>query len=117
MDTIRQRLFAEIQRQFNEAYPYLCIQWVKRAGVVVVSGSDTTGRQQAADLLIRVIGMSDDMTVADLEVALEQWFGYPIQVLRRAGNSWMETRMTRNWTLYQQNQIGYETGTFCQRQP
>lgn len=106
VDAPRQRLFAEVQRQFNDAYPYLAIQWIKKSGGGVVNWADGSERQQAAAVLIRDIGVRDEMIVADLEAALEQWFGHPVQVLRKVGNSWMETRMTRNWTLYQQNEQG-----------
>jgi hypothetical protein len=106
VDAPRQRLFMEVQRQFNENYPFLSIQWVKRTGGIVINRAEGRETQQAASLLARDIGLSDDMRVADLEAALEQWFGYPVQVLRRAGNSWMETGMTRNWTLLQQNEQG-----------
>jgi hypothetical protein len=46
------------------------------------------------------------MTVSELESLLLQLFGLPVQVYRKSGNFWMETRMTRDWTLKQQNEHG-----------
>lgn len=102
--TDRERLFQEVRHRFSELYPFLTIEAVRKTPIDRASPAQKEARQ-ARDLL-HDIGLSDDMNVADLEIALEQWFGHPIQVLRKNGHSWMETRLTRAWTIQQQNEQG-----------
>ncbi|HLI93920.1 MAG TPA: hypothetical protein VKU83_09930, partial [Puia sp.] len=57
------------------------------------------------------IGISDSMTVQDLEQAMAAYFNAPVLVCRKSGRNWIETRMTRRWTLKQQNDLGRDLST------
>ncbi|MEI9910895.1 MAG: hypothetical protein WDO71_15215 [Bacteroidota bacterium] len=48
------------------------------------------------------------MTVGQLEDIFQKQFGLQVQVSRRSGTLWLETTMTDNWTLKQQNDHGRE---------
>lgn len=48
------------------------------------------------------------MTVKELENKCEEQFGILVQVYRKSGNVWLETSMTDNWTIKQQNDQGSE---------
>lgn len=45
------------------------------------------------------------MKVSELEALLSK-VGLPAQVFRRSGNVWIETSLTNDWTLAQQNYEG-----------
>jgi len=51
------------------------------------------------------------MTVAELEKMITEKYGMNVQVVRRSGNIWLETTMTDDWTLQQQNDHGREITT------
>ena len=45
------------------------------------------------------------------EKIFKDQFSLAVQVFRRSGNLWLETTMTDNWTLRQQNEHGREIST------
>jgi len=121
----RQRLIKGVQSAFTERYPYLRINMLKDKAGHLAQGSTGHGqpgtmqeameqmgeeeiRQDARRLLWERFGLSDDSMVGELEVLLEYEFGRPVQILRKSGNLWLETRMTRHWTLRQQNDHGHD---------
>lgn len=91
----------DIQKEFNEIYPFLKIEIVdkKQPVVKVVSGSGFPGSCHHVDI-------SACRTVAQLEEDFRDHLDLPIQVFRRAGNLWIETSLTHDWTLDQQNREG-----------
>lgn len=104
----RQRLLKEVQEEFIMTYPFLKIEFFKKEATSPeekISGEEMA-RMGAKGFLRDRIGITDDMKVGELERALEEQAGLPAQVLRKSGNLWMETRMTRHWTLRQQNDHG-----------
>jgi hypothetical protein len=103
----------EVENEFNKVYPFLKIEIAKRNG----GRADTPGyaggdiellRSKAANLLQQEVPITDDMKVSELEAALQTVFAAPIQIFRKSGNFWIETKMTRDWTLKQQNDYGRE---------
>jgi hypothetical protein len=46
------------------------------------------------------------MSVTELEEAFRVQCGLAVQVFRRSGNVWLETTVTDNWTLQEQNDNG-----------
>ena len=51
------------------------------------------------------------MKVNKLENIFKDQFNLAVQVFRKSGNLWLETTMTDNWTLQQQNNHGREIST------
>lgn len=109
------RLIREVQTDFNKAFPFLKIEFFHRpAGGQQVS---STRKMIAATNKIQEAGkqsvdgaveLADEMTVSQLEKFFREQLGLSIQVFRKSGNVWLETTMTDNWTLRQQNEHGKE---------
>src|SRR6187399_1878990 len=49
-----------------------------------------------------IVNMDNDVTVAELENQFTN-IGVNAEIFRRSGNVWVETSLTSNWTLQQQN--------------
>lgn len=118
----RQLLIKEVQEEFNTIYPYLKIDFSRGKGGKRATPGPTQGKTDgengpqhgqdeeislaARELLLNNFGLSDEMKVSELEILLQYEFNLPAQVLRKSGNLWLETGMTRHWTLRQQNDHG-----------
>ena len=106
-------LLREIQEELTRRYPYLKIEspviqipGLRRTAVGPVLPDKASGDGITGDWLDSKLGLSDTMTVQELEGAIAALFGVNAQVFRRSGKFWIETRMTRAWTLKQQNDHG-----------
>ncbi|MHA4808604.1 hypothetical protein ACX0G9_10890 [Flavitalea flava] len=86
-------LIKQVQEEFSKTYPFLKIEFLQTAKIP---------RNEP----VNEMEVSDSMKVIDLEKMLETRFGISAQVFRKSGNLWIETRMTRHWTLAQQNEHG-----------
>jgi len=108
-----QRIIAEVQKTFNEAFPYLKIEFFTQPHL---KGKATSNDFLVSNLMrlgefgntdksgsIEVIG---SMKVSALEKILSDRFGLYAQVLRRSGKIWLETTATDDWTLDTQNEEG-----------
>lgn len=56
---------------------------------------------------IIIIDINSHITVAELESQFAS-IGLTAEILRKSGNVWVETILTNNWTLQQQNAEGEE---------
>lgn len=109
------RLVSDIQGEFNTAFPYLKIEFLKQTGlrikanysknIVVPETKLSAIKEIQADADIE---FDENITVSDFENKIYELFGINIQVFRRSGNIWLETTMTDNWTLKMQNEHGRE---------
>jgi hypothetical protein len=107
LHTLRLWVFREVQQEFQARYPFLKVDFVHKTDDTWING--LRGKKKygsATTLLDGDIGLSDETSVAELETALREWFGNAVHVLRRNGESWMETSKTRDWTLRLQNDQG-----------
>ncbi len=112
------RVISEIQKEFNRIFPFLKIEFfnnrsLQRTGFSV---------QQIIPHYRKIgeglppikdgdIEITEDMKVNMLEKQFKDQFGLAVQVFRKSGNLWLETTMTDNWTLQQQNNHGREIST------
>lgn len=102
-----------VENEFNRIYPFLKIEFAKN-GNIRPDAADLQGpdyellRKRADQLLLEELNITDATKVSELEAALQQVFGNAVQVFRKSGNFWIGTRMTRDWTLKQQNDHGRE---------
>lgn len=111
------KMIRTIQKQFNNEFPHLKIEFFSR--------KHTPG--QASDLADMIdhnrylgefrfkhntdkIEIVPEMTVSELEQKFWNTFGLAVQVFRIAGNTWLETTLTDDWTLEKQedNAKNYE---------
>lgn len=116
------RLISEVQKEFNRLFPFLKIEFFS-------SKSFTKGDYSAKHLLPqnRRVGdgqaftkggnieITEEMRVNELERLFKDQFSLAVQVFRKSGNLWLETTMTDNWTLQQQNNHGKEISTHANR--
>jgi hypothetical protein len=113
LDISHNRSISEVQHDFNCRYPFLKIDFYKSNGAV--NGSfkrqhlvNTIPIKQAGLIKNGNIELNDSMTVGQLENIFRNEFGLSAQVSRKSGILWLETTMTDNWTLKQQNDHGKE---------
>ena len=106
-DTVR-----SIQEKFSSWYPYLRINFFRKNTGKASSQASFSPEVRMADinknLRNSTYELGDFTSVAGLERAFGDKFGLPIQVSRRSGNLWLETRLTDHLTLKEQNIIGEE---------
>lgn len=120
----KERLISELQREFNESYPYLKIElFAGRHGYQ--EGSSSGGRLPrqmplkyfAQHIPEGSIEVNDAMSVHELEQVFRDRFGLNLQVFRKSGNLWLETTVTDSWSLKQQNDHGREISTYSKSHP
>lgn len=99
-----------IQDIFQSEFPFLRIDFYsgpqKTKSRLKVTNSNTTLGELVKDLLPGSIQIDEKIKVGDLEGELNRRFGLYAQVLRKSGNSWIETTLTDDWTLEKQNKEG-----------
>ena len=104
------RPFEEIQKEFNNVYPYLKIENLgsnnsARNNPVKKSCSCRKNNMNKVATNCACI-INDDTTVADIVNQLCEKFGLCVTVLRKSNNLWIETFLTDSWTLEKQNRAG-----------
>jgi hypothetical protein len=105
----RLQLFREVQKEFNRVYPFLQLEFLYKPDNSRINAyPDGDSHTQAVDLLEKDIGLCDEMTVTELENALQEWFSSRITVLRKSGALWMSTHNAEDWTLRKHNDQGHE---------
>jgi hypothetical protein len=112
------RLISDLQKDFNNAFPFLKLEFFRNRNqqlpaftfqqILPHSNRIAEGQTAITDGDIEV---NPDMKVKDLEKIFQDQFSLAVQVFRRSGNLWLETTMTDNWTLRQQNEHGREIST------
>jgi len=101
-----------LQHTFNAEYPFLKIDFLKDGSAIKFSQKaekvlpdeqvKRVGKLNGADHL----SVNKQKTVAQLKKDLKEFFGLTAEVFRKSGNVWIETSLTDNWTLEQQNNEG-----------
>src|SRR4051812_25809883 len=91
----------KIKVDFNVQYPFLKIDFLKgsvhnknRADELEkLNGENSAGN----------IDINKKRTVAELKRDFKEKYGLTAEVFRKSGNVWIETSLTEDWTLEQQN--------------
>lgn len=101
---------SETQQEFNNAYPFLRIEFYRNTEPGFARRHLQGSMPMAAAGLKKdgELEINDAMTVGQLENILLEEFGLHAQISRHSGILWLETTMTDNWTLKQQNDHGRE---------
>ena len=97
-----------LQEEFSGLFPYLKIQVLKPANGVPASPLQPNGKT-IGDVKLKANGdlsITPDMTTSALKQSFMHNYGLLVQVLRRFGNTWIETTVTDAWTLAEQNKHG-----------
>ena len=111
------RLISEIQEEFNKFFPFLKLEFfnnkLSKTGFSAKQILPHTKKIGDSQVVISDgnIEIDEKMKVNELEKILKDQFSLAAQVFRKSGNLWLETTMTDNWTLHQQNNHGREIST------
>ncbi len=112
------RLIIDIQREFNKAFPFLKLEFFNNRSffrsnfsVSQIIPADKKIGESPLPIDDVEVEIFEDMKVIDLEKLFKDKFKLAVQVFRKSGNLWLETTMTDNWTLVQQNNHGRELST------
>jgi len=106
---------AEVKQSFNQTYPNLKIEFYSMPHGTF-EGSDGN-LKLADDIPIKQIAkpnhpaallFTNGNTVSQIEQMLRNSFGLNTQIFRKAGNIWLQTIATDDWTLKQQNEKSQE---------
>jgi len=109
------KLISDIQKEFSSSFPFLKLEFFQSRKhklphtypIKVLPITQKIGEIQRG---IKAAELSVDsaMKVKDLENNFQDVFSLTVQVFRKSGNLWLETTMTDDWTLQQQNNHGKE---------
>ena len=94
-----QRSFQYTQYEFSKRYPFLRIDFLRP---YIGDGRPVLSRKRGKSTIDMEGRRTVDLFVKDLE----EVFGFSMMVLRRSGKVWIETTLTADWTLEQQNREG-----------
>ena len=111
-----ERQIKDLRQDFNLAYPYLQLEFfdnvnaqkTRLPALKRIDHEKTLGEAWIPKAQKGSLEINDSTTVLKLETVLMDEFGLSAQVFRRSGNIWLETTMTDDWTLKQQNDHGRE---------
>ncbi|UKN02961.1 hypothetical protein K6119_05460 [Paracrocinitomix mangrovi] len=122
METMRisdDQQLREIKEKFVEKFPHLRLEFFSEAHGL---GEASTYKTKYDDELllkdIRSIHNEGDLSIdgqtltGDFESGFKSLFGVNVQVLRKAGNMWIQTTTTDRWTLDQQEKESKEKGLY-----
>ncbi len=109
------KTIGEVQAEFQEHFPFLKIEFY--------TGEHIEGQGSLDSLKINVdktigevrnkhesgeVSIHGNQKVATLESNFHDVFGLNVQVFRRSANLWLQTTVTDEWTLSQQNETAKE---------
>ena len=101
-----------IQREFSEHYPFLKVEFYRIYSLgsglprsLMLSASESA-RKLGESLDGNLININKSRTVAELERDFEKLLGFRALVFRKTGKMWVETTLTDDWTLEDQNLEG-----------
>lgn len=109
------RQIQQIQDDFNMLFPFLKLELFKTTSFSRNSKSTTNNPLKCIDQTLaryrttfngKNIIITPEMTVHELESSFIEIYGLTPLVLRKSGNIWLETSITENWTLDEQNKQG-----------
>lgn len=111
----------DIKRVFTACYPFLKLEFYKKQissnnyplkKEVISSKAPPISLGKVAGK--KMIDIDDERTVAELENEFES-LGLIAEVYRKSGNVWVNTSLTNDWTLAQQNLEGEEISRHFRR--
>ena len=114
MKVTKETHLLSLQLAFNEKFPHLKISFYK-------GKHDKNELSPIAEELFRDFSVGElnpdfteaefifyeHETVSDFEDKMEKTFGLHVQVLRKSGQTWIQTSVTDEWTLKKQEEHGH----------
>lgn len=110
----KEQTIAEVQESFSAAYPFLKLVFFTKPHKAFKGShakyliEDHNVRLSALEKQPKdgVLYLEPEMPVWQVERLFEEEFGLHVQVFRKSGNTWLETSVTDNMSLEQQNAKG-----------
>ena len=109
------RRISDVQKEFNAWFPYLKLEFFRnnsftRRNLATQEIIPQNRKIAEGQTITRDgdIDVSEEMKVKEIERIFKDTLSLTVQVFRKSGNLWLETTMTDNWTLHQQNKHGKE---------
>ena len=109
------RLISDVQLEFNNMFPFLKLEFFRNKvfqdpesaanQVIPHYRKIRDGQAVATEGIIEIV---ENMKVRELEKLCKDIYKMNVQVFRRSGNLWLQTAMTNDWTLWNQNKHGME---------
>ena len=103
----------KIQRAFNLQYPYLKLMFSLKPELsngltesININYSKKPIEKHKQIKHNQSLVVNPEMTVKSLEYEFHSLFGLSIQIYRKSGTVWLETTLSDNWTLDEQNKQG-----------
>ncbi len=111
-------LISDIQKEFNSQFPFLKLEFFNNKSFTrsnfsssqIIPHNKKLGDGQLG-IVDTTLEINEEMKVNEFENIFRDKFRLAVQVFRKSGNLWLETTMTDNWTLQQQNNHGREIST------
>jgi hypothetical protein len=106
---------SSIQKEFNIFYPFLKVEFFKRVPAdQPVYKTELFSVNESRRYLDGFydgsisIDIGRKRTVMDVEKEFEKMLGLSARIYRKSGNVWVETTLTNDWPLEEQNEEGKE---------
>lgn len=114
MQVIATKTIGDLQKEFNDAFPYLKLVFFKHAHDAYEGSPAKDILNQPERMLSKVekkphegvLYIEPEMPVWQVERLFKEEFGLFVQVFRKSGSLWLETSVTDDLTLEQQNAKG-----------
>ncbi|MGZ4034614.1 MAG: hypothetical protein ACXVDZ_10005 [Bacteroidia bacterium] len=104
-----------IQEEFSKLFPFLRIEFYSKSpnlkGHLLHQTAMPSARVLGDCRIVHnkgTITITQNMTINELSQAFSDTYGLIIHIQRKSGNAWIETSMTGEWTLEEQNNQGKE---------
>jgi hypothetical protein len=91
----------KIKTEFNAEYPFLRIDFLRGNSLGKIRAEEFEKLNTANK--IQSIDINKQRTVAEIKKDFKEFFGLTAEVFRKSGTVWIETSLTDDWTLEQQN--------------
>jgi len=110
------RKVADIQKDFSKSFPFLRLEFFSvphKSGKgtakknLIIPDHKTVGDCRRIHKS-KIVTITPEMKVSELEKIFLEDYGLNVQVFRNSGRVWLETTMTDDWTLAEQNRQGEE---------
>lgn len=108
-----QQSISDIRDSFNKLFPFLKIEFFSKrhqpgeaSSMRFLIRKDTKLKECRTTHYTEELSITPDMKVSELEELLWTKLGLGVQVFRKSGKLWLETILTDNWTLAEQNSEG-----------
>jgi len=117
IEVSKDKTIAEIQKEFSEFYPYLSLAFFTKQHEAY-KGSPAKfliqDRNQALGSIEKkphsgILFLEEEMPTWQVERLFEEEFGLHVQVFRKSGNTWLETSVSDDLTLEEQNIKGQQS--------